>query len=109
MILSFHPTKIARKIRSTSGGVPMTAMLLMALTVSMPALDADETKTDLPKLQGIWKATAVEARGAAMPLERLGTADRYTLVIVGDSYVLMTHTGTMKLDPKTKAVDLAIT
>jgi uncharacterized protein (TIGR03067 family) len=85
----------------------MHAILLLALAAPLAA-DPDETKSDKTKLQGVWKVTAVESRGAALPGDRLNT-DRYTLVIVGDDYVLLTHAGTVTFDRDKKTLDMKIT
>jgi uncharacterized protein (TIGR03067 family) len=106
---SFPVIKIPGKTIYSPGDAAMTAMLLMALSIGAPAADPDETKTDLPELQGIWKPVSVEQRGVAMALEGVRSPDRYTLVVLGDSYALGTHAGTIKSMPKDKALDLAIT
>src|SRR5262245_1409876 len=83
----------------------MHASLLLALAAPLAA-DPDETKSDKAKLQGIWKVTTVESRGATQP--GLNT-DRYTLVIVDDNYILLTHGGTVTFDRDKKTVDMKIT
>jgi uncharacterized protein (TIGR03067 family) len=89
----------------------MNAILLLVLLAPAPADTKDDPKAQkaaLDKLQGIWKLTALESRGQAMPVERIARSDRYTLVVSGDNYVLLTHAGTVKLDPAKKFVDLVI-
>src|SRR5207253_69953 len=70
----------------------------------------EEAKKELAKLQGVWKLTSRELRGrqSRAPAQ---LADRYTLVVVGDSYVFLTHAGSFKLDAakRPSAVDFAVT
>jgi uncharacterized protein (TIGR03067 family) len=93
----------------------MTAALMLALAIGAPievgkdGKEAKAQKEALEKLQGIWKATAVDNLGRNVKLPGLGTADRYSFVVVGDKYVLATHAGTIKLDPAKKTIDLTIT
>src|SRR4051812_45095810 len=92
----------------------MTALLL-ALTLGAPAeiggKDNKAEKAELEKLQGIWKLTERETRtGTFPPAKGPGAiAERYTLVVSGDGYVLATHGGTIKFDPAKKTVDMTIT
>jgi uncharacterized protein (TIGR03067 family) len=87
----------------------MHALLLLTLLPSAP-LGADKPKAlpkELEELQGVWKITAMEQRGLARaPTAR--TANRYTLVVVGDAYVLNSQAGTLTVDPVKKTVDLKI-
>src|SRR5947208_15409725 len=93
--------------------VRVSAMQALMFLLLCPAVPLDAKGEDLPreltKLQGIWKPTALESRGTELPVERLGTSGRYTLVIVGNGYALSTHGGTLKIDATKQAVDLAIT
>src|SRR5262245_43948134 len=82
----------------------MHTLLFLALVPSAPA---PPDKTD--KFQGVWKMTAMENRGNPAPAALLALADRFTLVVVGDAYVLNTHAGTVKFDPEKKTADLTIT
>src|SRR5438067_2176278 len=88
----------------------MTAILLLALA-GVPEPE-NNTKAELARFQGIWKATAVESRGQPAPLDRRrpgALREPYTLAVVGDSYALGTHAGTLKLDPAKGHVDLVVT
>jgi uncharacterized protein (TIGR03067 family) len=88
----------------------MHTLLLLAVLPSAP-LDADKPKAppkEFEKIQGIWKVTTMESSGVARaPTAR--TAARYVLVVVGDTYVLNTHAGTIALDLGKKTVDMKIT
>src|SRR3712207_5799138 len=94
------------------GGSPMTTLLL-ALALGAPAeiggKDAKAEKAELEKLQGIWKLTERATATNVFPPAKGVTAERYTLVVGGDAYVLYTHAGTIKFDPAKKTVDLTIT
>jgi uncharacterized protein (TIGR03067 family) len=69
-----------------------------------------EAPKDLDKLQGVWKATALDSGAAQFQLPAAAlAADRYTLVVAGDRYVFGTHAGTVKVDAAKGAVDLVIT
>jgi uncharacterized protein (TIGR03067 family) len=82
--------------------------LLLCPAVPLDAKGEDVPK-ELAKLQGIWNPTAVESRGTPLAAGRLGNSARYTLVIVGNGYVLSTHGGTVKIDAAKQTVDLTIT
>ena len=92
----------------------MNAALVLALALGAPVEIGKDGKGDkatreaMEKLQGVWKATAVESLGRALPPATVNS-DRYTLVVDGDAYVLLTHAGTVKLDPAKKTIDLIIT
>jgi uncharacterized protein (TIGR03067 family) len=93
----------------------MNVVLLLALAVGAPVevgkdgKDEKARKEALDKFQGVWKATTVDLSGRPVKVEGFGGADRYTLVVSGDRYVLTTHAGTLQFDPANKAVDLVIT
>jgi uncharacterized protein (TIGR03067 family) len=82
----------------------MHTLLFLALVPSAPA---PPEKAD--KLQGIWKVTAVESRGTALPPALRAANDRSTLVVVGNEYVFGAHAGTVKFDLEKKTADLTIT
>lgn len=83
--------------------------MFTALLLAIAAVPLDDPgKKDLEKLQGVWKAPTVESRGASFDVTRVGETSRYTLVVVGDRYVLGTYGGTLKVGPKGE-VDLVVT
>jgi uncharacterized protein (TIGR03067 family) len=79
------------------------------LTLLAPAPAENPVPKGLEKLQGVWKITTMESRGTSQPAAVLPAADRYTLVIVGNAYVLRTHAGTLAIDLEKKTADLTIT
>src|SRR5947209_13487237 len=88
----------------------MHALMVLLLLVGVPKPKPDAPKPEAPKglekLQGVWKLTALERRGAQMALDGLANRDRYTLVVVGDGFAFYTQGGTLKVDPAKQAVDL---
>jgi uncharacterized protein (TIGR03067 family) len=86
----------------------LVCLLLYPAVAVDPPKPADAPK-DLAKLEGVWKMTARETRGAALQVARAGAADLYTFVLVGDRYAFHTHGGTLTLDPAKHTVDFTIT
>lgn len=89
-------------------------MFLLALTLGAPVeigkKDDKAEKAELEKLQGIWKLAERQTAGAKFPPSRAAAAaDRHTLVVGGESYVLSTHAGTIKFDPAKKTCDMTVT
>jgi uncharacterized protein (TIGR03067 family) len=88
----------------------MNAMIMLAASLALPVgVVGEDGKKEAERLQGVWKLTAMESRGRAFPVDQLGGAERYTLVVSGDAYVLSNHAGTLKAEPAQRHVDLTIT
>lgn len=86
--------------------------ILLALAFSVAQTDGakdDEVAKELVKLQGIWKATAVEMRGSQFTAGRLSQPDRLILAVVGNEFAFNSYSGTLKLDPAQATADLVIT
>jgi uncharacterized protein (TIGR03067 family) len=81
---------------------------LLWLTLLAPAPVEKPMPKGPQELQGVWKITTMESGGTAAAAN-LRTADRYTLVVVGDAYVLRLHAGTLTVDIKKKTVDMTVT
>lgn len=89
-------------------------VLLLTLALGAPVeigkKDDKAEKAELVKLQGIWKLTERQtAANRFPPAKGTAAADRYTLVVGGESYVLSTHAGIIKFDPAKKTVDMTVT
>jgi uncharacterized protein (TIGR03067 family) len=86
----------------------MHTLLFLALIPSAPAPAEKDVPKELKALQGVWKITAVEQGGRNAATFGPAGVDRPPLVIVGNSYVLANHAGTLKADPDKKEADLSI-
>ena len=83
------------------------AYLLVGAALAVPAGDEKKAPKESDKLQGVWQVTA--ASRAGLPLNANFNLPTYTLAVVGDKYVFMTHAGTFTLDAEKGHMELEVT
>lgn len=87
----------------------MTALLFLMLSVTQAEAPSEEAKKELAKLQGTWKAIALETFGSPnRPLESSPPAT-HKLLIAGNDFSLGSSAGKVKLQPQKSGVEFVAT
>jgi len=82
----------------------MNLLILLSLLFASDGVIQD-SKKELTKFQGMWKASSLEINGQTQTGDRV---EAYPFAVVDDTFSFHTEVGTLKLNPSKSEVDLLI-